>query len=175
MTINRAMGNTYPDLKQRQVISQGWPHLGNLTNILSEFFPPSEEARLAFETRIVQLSRAPYPEDAEHPPQAMLNLYNLLSITKGDLVVAVHSAHGAGPVMGICQAEKNAWESYHHDDPNIYDYANTVCSPVHWVDWQEINAEPPRPPTMIAGVIPMGKMQGARVIEGWQSYLTKQG
>jgi len=136
MTINRAMGNTYLDLKRRRVVAQGWPHLGDLTNILSEFFPPSEEARMAFETRIVQLSRAPYPEDAEHPPQAMLNLYN---------------------------------------HPNIYDYANTVCSPVHWVDWQEINAEPPRPPTMIAGVIPMGKIQGGRVIDAWQSYLTKQG
>lgn len=175
MTINRAMGNSYADLKRRQVIAQGWPLLGDLSAVVGDFFPPGEYDREAFEARIRQLAQKPYPEDAVKPPRALRNLYNLLSIEVGDLVVAVESAQGAGPVMGICQAERNAWESYRHDDPYAYDYAHTVGYPVRWVNWQEIKADPPRPPAMIAGVAHMGLEQAPRVEVIWSQYRARQG
>ncbi len=175
MTINRAMGNSYADLKQRQVIAQGWPHLGDLSGVVREFFPPAKHLREGFEARIQQLARARYPEDAAKPPQALRNLYNLLCITTGDLIVAVESAHGAGPVMGICHAERNAWQSYRRDDPYACDYAHTVCFPARWLDWREMHADPPRPPAMIAGVARMGREQADRVRDIWSRYRSKQG
>jgi hypothetical protein len=121
MTINRAMGNTYLDLKYRKVIAQGWPLLGDLSILVNNFGSYWLENRGNFE-RVMQLLAEPvYPADAANPPKAFLNLFNLLSVTKGDLIVAVESAQGAGPVWGICQAESNAWESYRHDDPYVYD------------------------------------------------------
>jgi hypothetical protein len=166
------MGNSYLDLKYRKVIAQGWPLLGDLSILANNFGAYWLENRGSFE-RLMQLLVEPvYPADAANPPKAFLNLYNLLSIAKGDLVVAVESAQGAGPVMGICQVEQNAWESYRHDDPYVYDYAHTVSFPNEWVDWEEIAAEPPRPPAMIPGVSPMGQNQVQHVQEVWLSYKT---
>lgn len=173
MTINRAMGNSYLDLKYRKVIAQGWPLLGDLSILTNYFDAYWLENRGDFE-RLMQLLAEPiYPADAANPHKAFLNLYNLLSITKGDLVVAVESAQGAGPVRGICQAERNGWESYRHDDPYVYDYAHTVCFPNEWVDWEEIAADPPRPPAMIPGVSPIGQLQEPHVLEVWKSYRNK--
>ncbi len=172
MTINRAMGNSYLDLKYRKVIAQGWPLLGDLSILVNHFGAYWLENRGGFE-RLMQLLAEPvYPADAANPPKAFLNIYNLLSIAKGDLVVAVESAQGAGPARGICQAERNAWESYQHDDPYVYDYAQTVCFPNEWIDWEEIDAEPPGPPAMIPGVMRMGQEQAAYVQDVWLSYKT---
>jgi hypothetical protein len=111
MTINRAMGNSYLDLKHRKVIAQGWPLEGDLSIITDNFSEYWLENRGEFEKLMQLLARPVYPDDAKAPPKAFLNIHNLLSISKGDLVVAVESAQGAGPVRGICQVEKNAWES----------------------------------------------------------------
>ena len=100
--------------------------------------------------------------------KALLNFYNLMSIAKGDLVVAVKFAQGAGSVAGICKADRNAWESYRHDNPDVYDYANTVCFPVEWIDWETTSVVPPRPPAMIAGVQMMGAEQAAHVKISWE-------
>ncbi len=37
MTIIRAMGNSYLDLKHRKVIAQGWPYLGDLSTLVKDF------------------------------------------------------------------------------------------------------------------------------------------
>lgn len=174
MTINRAMGNSYLDLKDRKVIAQGWPYLGDLTSLAMDYEKRWRENRLDFERELRNLIRGSvYSEEADNPQMALLNLYNLFSIAKGDLVVAVESAQGAGPVMGICQADRNAWESYHHDTPELYDYAQTVCYPVNWVDWGEIATESPRPPALIPGIIPMGKKQAANVEDAWAAYILR--
>ncbi len=171
MTINRAMGNTYLNLKHRKVIAQGWPYLGDLSSLVYDFEKYRQGNRSEFENRLLRLiPKSIYSEELDNPPIALLNFYNLFSIAKGDLVVAVESAQGAGPVMGICQAEQNAWESYRHDNPGLYDYAQTVCYPVNWVDWKEIGAKPPRSPSMISGVSPMGTKQAAYVQDVWLTY-----
>jgi hypothetical protein len=93
-----------------------------------------------------------------------------MSIKKDDLVVAVESAKGAGPVMGICQPGINAWESYRHDDPDAFDYAHTVCFPVLWIDWDISLPAPPKPPAMIAGVQEMGVDQSSKVETMWKQF-----
>jgi len=171
MTINRAMGNSYQNLKDRKVIAQGWPNLGDLSSLVTDFEKYLPDGSSEFEKRLqVIISKSRYKEEAENPPQALRNFFNLFSIASGDLVVAFHSAQGQGEVMGICQTEQNAWESYRHDNLSLYDYAQTVCYPVNWVDWVDLNATPPSPPVMIAGIIPMGKKQAARVQEVWNSF-----
>jgi hypothetical protein len=169
MTINRAMGNSYEKLKTRKVIAQGWPHLGDLSILIQNFDSYWRNHRDEFEVLIQMLALPVYPRDAQHVPRALKNLFNLMSITIGDLIVAVESDRGAGMVMGICEAERNAWESYQQDNPGIYDYAHTVCFPVKWIDWEGVDIPPPKPPAMIAGVQPMGREQALRVEDLWKS------
>lgn len=89
LTINRAMKNTYLGLKYRKVIAQGWPGLGDLSILANYFSPYWQENRPDFE-RLIQLLACPiYPADAAKPPAALKNLYNLMNIAQGDLVVAV--------------------------------------------------------------------------------------
>jgi hypothetical protein len=57
-----------------------------------------------------------------------------------------------------------------HHDPFVYDYAQTVCFPNEWVDWEEIGAEPPRPPAMIPGVSQIGSEQATHIQEVWLSF-----
>jgi len=167
LKINRAMGNTYLGLKHRKVIAQGWPHLGNLSIIARNFDNYWRNNRAEFE-RLIRLLACPvYPADAEKPPEAMLNLYNLMCIVKGDLVVAVESSNDASPIEGICQTDRNAWESYRFDYPDAFDYAHTVCFPVEWIDWIEIGETPPSQPARFAGVKRVGDEQAARIQELW--------
>lgn len=173
LTINRAMGNSYSGLKFRKVIAQGWPLIGDLTILCNHFDEYWRYHRSEFEQVIKLLTAPVYPADAGTTPKALLNFYNLLSIQTGDLIVAVESAHGAGPVMGICQADRNAWESYFQDDPETFDYAQCVCFPVEWIDWDESVGEPPHPPAMIAGIQPMGAEQAYRVMEMWNRLYPK--
>ena len=168
MTINRAMGNSYLGLKYRKVISQGWPYLGDLSILIRNFDTYWCNHRTDFELVIQKLASPKYPEDAKKPPKALQNIFNLISIAQGDLIVAVESAHGAGPVMGICQADRNAWESYRHDDPSVFDYAHTVCFPVEWVDCEMLGFIPPNPPAMIAGVQLMGAERADYLRDMWQ-------
>lgn len=169
MTINRAMGNSYLDLKYRKVIAQGWPHLGDLSFLVSYYHSYWREHRQEFEALLQLLTRPGYPNDTDKVPRALRNFHNLFGISKGDLVVAVESAQGAGQVMGICQASRNAWESYRHDDPYVFDYAQTVCFPVNWFDWDEELIDPPNPPAMIAGIQSMGIDQANRIIDLWDN------
>ena len=173
LTINRAMGNSYLGLKHRKVIAQGWPQLGDLSILASNFDSYWRDHRHDFENVIQHLARPVYPGDAAKPPAALLNLYNLMTIAKGDFLVAVESAQGAGTVMGICQADRNAWESYRPDDPNVYDYAHSVCFPVEWVDWDATIVVPPNPPAMIAGVQLMGTEQAAQIENSWRKLISK--
>jgi hypothetical protein len=167
LTINRAKGNSYQDLKHRRVIAQGWPHLGDLSTLVANFDAYWQHQRPQFEILIRLLAAPVYPEDADEPPKALYNLYHLLGIAAGDLIVAVESAQGAGQVMGICQPGKNAWESYRHDDPQEFDYAHAVCFPARWIDWDPSLAAPPGPPAMIAGVVPMGEERSKQVEGAW--------
>jgi hypothetical protein len=172
MTINRAMGNSYLDLKYRKVIAQGWPLIGDLSILTNHFDTYWRDHRPDFEMVIQQLTRPVYPEDAKKLPKALKNIFNLISIAKGDLVVAVESAHGVGPVMGICQADRNAWDSYRQDKPLVFDYAHTICFPVEWIDWDTISVDPPKPPAMIAGVQPMGPEQAVYVQKTWNDLIS---
>ncbi len=167
LTINRAMKNTYLGLKYRKVIAQGWPGLGDLSILANYFSPYWQENRPDFE-RLIQLLACPiYPADAAKPPAALKNLYNLMNIAQGDLVVAVESAQGAGTALGICQAERNAWDSYRWDGPEPFDYAHTVCFPVNWIDMDSSFTFHPDAPAMIAGVQPMGASQADQVKGSW--------
>jgi hypothetical protein len=171
LTIFLPPGNSYLGLKHRAVIAQGWPDLGDLTIVSRNFEAYWRHHRPDFENVIRLFAGHPYPGTA---PAAMLNLFNLLSLLRCDLVVAVEAGSGAGQVMGICQIEKDGWESYRHDDPRVFDYAHTVGFPAEWVDWAALaGAAPPNPPAMIAGIQPMGAGQAAIVQDAWQTYQHK--
>ena len=55
-------------------------------------------------------------------------MWNLLSIREGDLIVALEGT----TVRGICEAKKDAVDSYRYDNAceYAYEYAHTVCFPV---------------------------------------------
>jgi hypothetical protein len=171
LTIYGAAGNTYSGLKERHVIAQGWPELGDLSILAKNFGNYWVNNRQQFENVIQFLAGYPYPNEALNPPASLLNLFDLLSIEACDLVVGVRAAAGAGDVMGICQIETNGWDSYRHDDEDVFDYAHTVGFPVKWIDWADLNAPPPNPPAMIPGIQRMGDAQAQNVLAAWRNYI----
>ena len=154
---------SYDEIKTRRVIAQGYRGVGDLTRFLPLVMAGHNQP---FEQEITELGAIALP--GERPPPPMLNLWNLLRIRKGDLIVGRVGAE----VVGICQATQNGWHSYRYDP--AYVYAQTISYPVDWVDWGDLEAgDPPSGPGIVAGVL---HLIGAReqVIRAWVNYIRRQ-
>ena len=164
---------SYCEVKHRRVIAQGWPALGHLMSLLP--FVPNH--RQEFVQAIQLLGDVGYGVDeewwqndrkADRTPTVM---WNLLNIREGDLIVALEGT----TVKGICEARKDAVDSYRHDDPEAYEYAQTVCFPVAWRDWrQERFGFTPEPPAQgVLGVVGLQTMHD-QVVEAWGRFKQSQ-
>lgn len=154
---------SYDEIKTRRVIAQGYRGVGDLTRFLPLIMAGQNQR---FEQEIRKLGAIAFP--GEPPPPPMLNLWNLLRIRKGDLIVGRVGAE----VVGICQASQNGWHSYQYDP--AYDYAQTVSYPVDWVDWGELGAgNPPVGPGIVTGVLHLVEAR-EQVIRAWVNYIRRQ-
>ena len=160
---------SYCEVKHRRVVAQGWPALGNLVSLLP--FVPNH--RQEFVQAIQLLGDVGYGRDTERwqgdreTGRTPTVMWNLLDIREGDLIVALEGI----TVKGICEARKNAVNSYRYDDPDAYEYAQTVCFPVEWIDWDEERfVFTPEPPNK--GVLGVAGLQNMRdqVIEAWDRF-----
>ena len=153
---------SYDEIKTRGVIAQGFRNLGDLSPLLPLVIANDQAA---FHQKIEQLAQLVYGQTT----QAMLNLWNLMRIRSGDLIVARKTA--PPEVVGVCQATRNGWQNYRYDPG--FEYAQTVSHPVKWVDWDDLQAEgPPNPPGMIAGIVGL-VAERDQVIQAWVNYINQ--
>ncbi len=153
---------SYEEVKHRKVIAQGWPQIGDLRTIYSLASDPANE-RL-FKDVIVELGRLHYKGgDNFTAPEPM---WNLSQVRLGDLLVGIEGTK----VRGICQADRDAITSYRFDNSGYYNYAQTVCAPVEWREWDKVRmGEPPRAPGQSVLGIRRLRSEQEYVIKAWNT------
>lgn len=153
---------SYEEVKHRKVIAQGWPEIGDLRTLYSIAKEPTNEQ--LFKSVIHELARLHYGDGARNVERAPDPMWNLSQVRQDDLIVGIEGTK----VRGICQAGKDAITSYRFDDSKFYNYAQTVCAPVKWRDWDSAKmGEPPRAPGQsVLGIVRLRSEQ-ERVIEAW--------
>jgi hypothetical protein len=162
---------SYLELKHRHVIAQGWPYLGDLSTLAHQF---SYWRRNKDDfCKIIQLLGDASYEGKDwwnvdrQQGRAPTVIWNLMNIEKNDLVVGIEGR----TVKGICQIKPKAAESYRHDAPEVFDYANTVGFPVQWIDWEPtvFGFTPVAPQLGVLGIRHVvGEKQ--KVIDAWEKY-----
>jgi hypothetical protein len=163
---------TFQQLKQRQVVAQGVPALGTLIPLF-KFMDDEAE----FRKQIVQLGDLKHTGIKHHwwfenrdsnIRKIPLSMFNLLSLSTGDLVVALEGT----AVKGICQIEKDALDSYEFQAS--YNYAHSVGYPVKWMDWTtRIFGRVPTPPGQsVYGIRGLSK-EKEYVISCWSKVQSK--
>lgn len=151
---------SYEELKHRKVVAQGWPHLGNLITLCALVGAGEEDP---FLQTVGALERIAY----RNSPQVSRIMWDLLSMRAGDLVVGIEGK----TVKGICELEKNGWESYQHRSPEVYNYAQTIGFPVEWIDWNaDVFGFTPTPPAEGVQGVRRLRNESQEVIRAWQRY-----
>jgi hypothetical protein len=147
---------SYDEVKRRKVVAQGWPLLGDL----SELVPLVGHNWRRFEAGIIAANHRISPldwaksarlgealEDQDH--RAPKALWLFFQIQAGDLVVALEGTR----VRGICEVRGDYWyDADHH-------FAQCLGRDIHWVDWDRavLGPPPPHPPRRLLGVAQVGK------------------
>ena len=73
-------------------------------------------------------------------------------------------------VKGICELEYNGWNSYRHQSPEVYNYAQTIGFPVDWVDWEPaLFGFTPKPPNRSVQGIKRLNNEHQSVMNAWQN------
>jgi hypothetical protein len=170
--------SSYLELKYRKVIAQGWRELGSLSFLCDGYEDIWQNNKDDFCKILQYLGKGYYGSDwwdentgewVRHgkDKNAPTVMYNLLSIQQGDLVVATEGQS----VKGICQIQKNGWESYRYDGDFGFEYAQTVGGSVEWMDWDtNIFGPPPPRPAMVLGVRRIRK-NTIRTVEAWNQLI----
>lgn len=151
---------SYELLKERKVIAQGWKLLGDLRT-LCPLAKNNEE--VVFKDVIRKLAKIAYGECAENITRAPKALWPFFKVQRDDLLVGIEGKK----VCGICQAGYAATESYRYET-NSSEYAQTICSPVEWFDWNaDIMGPPPAAPSRLLAISHIQNEQD-QVVEAWQ-------
>lgn len=156
---------SYEELKNRKVLAQGWPQVGDLRTLCPLAANPAQEGLV--KDVVGELATLHFGEGSEQIEKARNVMWNLLQIRRGDLVVGIEGR----TVRGICQAGSDAVASYRYDPSDQYNYAHTVCSPAEWIDWNDdLLGVPPTTPSLgILGV--KGLVTGSeQVAEAWRKF-----
>ena len=151
---------SYDELKHRKVAAQGWPDLGNLLTLCALVGAGDKDP---FMGTVAALERIGYG----HSTHANRVMWDLLNTKPGDLVVGIEGRS----VKGICQLQKNGWESYQYHSPKAYNYAQTIGFPVEWVDWNpNLFGPPPATPGQAVQGIAGLQNESQRVADAWGKY-----
>ena len=139
---------SYDEVKTRKVIAQGFRAIGDLrAEVLGHqmlelvragnqqyfrqrlkclgwaFGPPPQPNDPDYDHQLNQPPCACGRDCRVHNPRRLFNLWSLLRIRRGDLIIAREGQ----TVRGICQATQNGWHSYQYDP--AYEYAQTDQPP----------------------------------------------
>jgi hypothetical protein len=142
LAIDEAQGNaSYEELRERRVVAQGWPDLGDLQagGRLAQLRTAPEQYRPGLLSGWLQQA---YPDKDFN--NIIGNLVNFFcGITAGDFVIG----RPGQKVAGICEMPPNP--RYTYDDQ--YDYSHGL-GPVTWYNWDDVSpAWRPSPPVQLHG------------------------
>jgi len=150
---------TYRQVKVRKVVAQGWPQLGDLSDIVGLASDPDNRSQ--FETVIRERAAEVYGSSSVELDRAPGSLWRLLRIQAGDLVVAAQGT----TVVGLAQVPRSGWEAYQFEER--FSYAQAVGGPVEWIDWSFVTHGPsPAAPRRLLGVKAIGEAR-ERILDAW--------
>jgi hypothetical protein len=153
---------SYEELKHRKVIATGWPQIGDLRTLCPLAKNPANAS--LFTDVIRELACIAYGNTDRNIERAQKAIWPLLQVRKNDLVVGIEGT----TVRGICRADKDAPDSYYYDASGFYDYAQTICAPVDWKEWNSaLLGDPPTTPAQSVLGIKRLQNERERVIEAW--------
>ena len=148
---------SYNELKQRNLLAQGWSELGDLSHLLPLF-----EDENNFKNTINEMVKETYNGwiDTRNPGRIILNL---LKFNENDLVIVTEGT----TVMGITKVGKNPQYSYNNGSDK-YEYAQTISSIKEWKDWNTTIVTPPTTSTRgPIGINHYGKNK-QELIDAWE-------
>lgn len=153
---------SYEEIKERGVIAQGWPKLGNVHELVSLVATSGEQFELEIRKRAGEVG---YEATAG---KAAKVLRRLLLIEKGDLVVAFEGR----TVCGIVEAPQSAIDAYWHDE-TAKDYQQCVARHVQWVDWPDGIVAPNASKQGIPGVSRLRRKNEESTLQAWRRIAPK--
>jgi hypothetical protein len=151
---------SFSELLHRRVIAQGWGAI-NLTSLLTfveqDQFPKFSEVFQSLYANVYATR-----EDSINVAEIF---WMLLSIKAGDLIVGIEGT----AVKGIVEASTDALSSYQHQQH--YEYANSVCSGVNWIEWSEVHfGFTPTPSGQGVKGIKNLNTERQEVLSAWEKY-----
>lgn len=113
---------SYEELKQRKVLAQGWPEIGDLTSLIK-----SKPNKDNLKNTICNFIAQQYPQktNCTHCARSIVNL--LMDIKVGDIVAICEGIN----VKGFAKVTKSLEYSY----DNNYEYAHQVGIVTEWKNW----------------------------------------
>ena len=162
LAIDRNQENTsYEELKRRKVVAQGWPDLGDLLPLCPLVGTGDKDT---FVQEVDVRARGAYVNTPRVTRVSGI-MWNLLSMEAGNLVVGIEGT----TVKGICELEKNGWESCQHHSG--YNYAQTIGFPIEWIDWDaDVFGFTPTPPRQSVQGVGRLRNESQEVIRAWREY-----
>jgi 5-methylcytosine-specific restriction protein A len=130
---------SYEQLKERKVVAQGWPALGDLSR-LTGLASNGLEDQFKDELRGLYDEASPGDQRRDNVLDVFWRLFHL---QPNDLVVGIEGY----TVRGICQVSKYGYESYRFQPD--YHFAHSFGFPVDWHDWDDASAT--APPVRVSG------------------------
>ena len=100
---------SYDEIRTRRVIAQGWPQIGDLSDLL--LLAAEEEKRSEFEEEIRRRCRRVYGPDSAEIQRAPSVMWNLFRVDEGDLLVAIEGTR----VRGVVEAISDGRATYCYD------------------------------------------------------------
>lgn len=166
LAIDENGGNaSYENLRQRQVIAQGWSQLGDLTEFIHARNGQDRDQVIG---DLLERFKANYDVINGYDPGRFARF--LFDLKAGDIVVGI-----AGTVIkGICKVTDQVTYQYQPPtDDQETEYAHTF-GPVVWHDWERVSGDwAPNPPARSVPIIAELNNHANEVATRFEQYLNK--
>lgn len=128
--------SSFTNLKERGVIAQGWPRLGNLESYSKLV---ANDNKLQFYKKLEERCRKKGANSISSTPTQIADImWNLFNLKVGDIVVAIEGRS----VRGLCCMKQNGCESYSYTKD--LNYAHGFGKDLEWIEWDESKTPLPR-------------------------------
>ena len=149
---------SYDELKDRKVLAQGWPALGDLSDLL-----PISDKHVFIETINKRVKDAYSGWEDERNPGRII--FNLFKFKENDLILCTEGE----TVKGIAKVGSNPKYRYDNKYKYEYEYAQAIYPVNEWKDWDvDLAGNPPY--TKARGPVGINLYKGDEhiVLDAWK-------
>ncbi|WP_114912698.1 AAA family ATPase [Acidibrevibacterium fodinaquatile] len=152
---------SYADLKQRNVVAQGWRDLGDMKQFIEE---NRNQERQPVEQDISDMLHNNFPGFQETLPGRLYAYF--FQLQTDDILVAIEGVN----VRGVCSLD----QGFRYNFCVEIEYAHQF-GPVEWVDWNDVSPNwTPQPPAQGVLAIANARQDGAEISRIYHRYIQKR-